>query len=196
MFVQLQAESKENYEMRTSRKSLVVMLAAVLGMVGAVRAQETTRINMGFASAKPTDLIDIPVTFSGSEGVQANSLLLHVSFPKDTLTYESVERALAAELADAEVKTTVADDKSDKTLGVVEVNVVGKTAIKPGIVAYVKFRVAKDAKKGEIKLGMLDSSAKGADGSPVELAKGDDGNVTLFNMDEEIPVIGCFFFTH
>jgi hypothetical protein len=63
-------------------------------------------------------------------------------------------------------------------------------------VAYIKFKVAKDAQKGELKLDLLDSSAKAADGKPVELAKGDSGSVTMFAIDEEIPVVGCFFFTH
>lgn len=174
----------------------LALALALLSSAAALRAQESTRINVGFASAKPTDQIDIPVTFSGGEGTQAASLTARVTFPKDILTFDTAERALAAELADAEVKATTADDKNDKSLGVLELTVAGKTPIKPGIVAYVKFKVSKDAKKGELKLDLLDSSAKAADGKPVELAKGDSGSVTLFGMDEEIPVVGCFFFTH
>src|SRR5688572_20867640 len=138
---------------------MVLMLVALMGAAGAVQAQESTRINVGFASAKPTDLIDIPVTFSGGESAQASSLAVQVSFPKEVLTYESVERALAAELADAEIKATVADDASDKSLAVVNVGIEGKSPIKPGIVAYVKFRVSKEAKKGEVQLKLLATSA-------------------------------------
>lgn len=173
------------------------MLAALLCWSGAMAlAQESTRVNVGFASAKPTDLIDIPVTFSGAEGAQAGNLVARINFPKALLAYENVERALAAELADAEVKAAISEDAADKAQGVIELTISGKTVIKPGIVAYMKFRVAKDAPKGEVPLKLLNAAAKAADGSPVQLAQGDDGNVTVFAMDEEIPVVGCFFFTH
>lgn len=184
--------------MRTSLALARVSAAALALAFGAaaVGAQESTRINVGFASAKPTDQIDIPITFSGGEGTQAGSLAARLSFPKTVLTYNSVERALAAELADAEVKATAADHASDKQLGVVDLTITGKSPIKPGIVAYVKFSASKDAQKGELKLDLIESSAKGADGNPVQLAKGDSGSVTMFGADEEIPVVGCFFFTH
>jgi hypothetical protein len=193
--------------MRTSKNSPVWKLSwiaqlgcslALLAMfsAGLLQAQESTRINVGFASAKPSDEIDIPLTFSGAEGSSANSLSAHVSFPSNILTFTTAERALAAELADAEVKATASPDKDNKELSVLDVNITGKSCIKPGIVAYMKFKVNKDAQKGELKLDLLDSSAKGCEDKPLELAKGDSGSVTLFNMDEEIPVVGCFFFTH
>ena len=193
--------------MRTSKNSPVLKLSgmarmgcslAVLTMlgVGLAHAQESTRVNVGFASAKPSDEIDIPLTFSGAEGTSANALTARVSFPSNILAFTTAERALAAELADAEVKATATPDKDNKDLSVLEVNITGKSCIKPGIVAYMKFKVAKDAKKGELKLDLVDSSAKGCEDKPLELAKGDSGSVTLFNMDEEIPVVGCFFFTH
>jgi len=190
--------------MRTSKNSPVANLSrlacslALLTLLspGRVQAQESTRVNVGFASAKPTDEIDIPLTFSGAEGATAGSIMARVGFPSNVLTFTTAERALAAELADAEIKATAAPDKDNKELGVLEVNITGKSPIKPGIVAYMKFRVSKDAKKGDLKLDLLESTAKAADGKPVEMAKGDSGSVTLFNMDEEIPVVGCFFFTH
>lgn len=187
--------------MRTVRISLTNWKAAIavlvlLGGAASLRAQDSTRINVGFASAKPTDQIDIPITFSGAEGTQAGTLAAKISYPKTVLSFTSVERALAAELADAEVKATAGDHGSDKNLGVVDLTITGKTPIKPGIVAYVKFNAAKDAQKGELELALLESTAKAADGGPVQLAKGDGGSVTMFGADEEIPVVGCFFFTH
>ena len=53
-----------------------------------------------------------------------------------------------------------------------------------------------DAKKGVIPLKMKGTKATKADGGPMQLAKGDDGEITIFALDEEIPVVGCFFFTH
>lgn len=188
--------------MRTRRNSPIAKLRLLggallaLAMLTGVARAEDTRVNVGFASAKPSDQIDIPITFSGPEGSTAGTLTARISYPSNVLTFDVAERALAAELADAEVKGTTTPDKSDKNLGVLEVNIVGKSAIKPGIVAYIKFKVSKEAKKGELKLDLLESSAKATDGKPVTLAKGDSGSVTMFNMDEEIPVVGCFFFTH
>src|SRR5689334_12750433 len=114
--------------MRTSKNSPVlklISLLAVLVVFGAVlaQAQESTRVNVGFASAKPSDEIDIPLTFSGPEGASAGTLIARVSFPGNILTFTTAERALAAELADAEVKAAATPDKDNKDLGVLDVTI-------------------------------------------------------------------------
>jgi hypothetical protein len=162
-------------------------------------AQESTndlKINIGIAAAKPGDPIDIPVTLSGGEGAQIGGAVIHVGYPTATFSFNDAERGLAVELADGQAKATVAQDKTDAKSSVIELALTGTSCIKPGILAYLKFQVSNDAKKSEVPLKLLDYKATGCQNAPLQLAKGDDGLITIFAIDEEIPVIGCFFFTH
>ncbi|HWP84327.1 MAG TPA: cohesin domain-containing protein [Terriglobia bacterium] len=154
------------------------------------------RVNVGIAAAKPGDPIDIPLTLSGGESGQIGSVVVHVGVPKKLLTYTEVERGLAVELADGEVTVATADDKSDSSQMVVDFSAKGKSCIKPGILGYLKFNVSTEAQKGDIALKLLGTEATACEGGPLQMAKGDDGQLTVFALDEEIPVIGCFFFSH
>jgi len=159
-------------------------------------AQGDVRINVGIAAAKPGDPIDIPLTLSGGENAAVGSVIVHLSYPKKLLAYTDLERGLAVELADGEVKATVADDKDDSSQTALEFTASGKSPIKPGILGYLKFNVSTDATKGVIVLKLKDTKATTAQGGNMQLAKGDDGQLTIFAVDEQIPVVGCFFFTH
>jgi cohesin domain-containing protein len=175
----------------------VAALLVLAATVAPARAQDNeVRINVGIAAAKPGDPIDIPMTLSGGEKTEVGSVALHVGVPKKLLTYTDMERGLAVELADGELKVAASDDKSDPSQTVLEVTASGKNPIKPGILGYLKFSVSNDAKKGVITLKLIDSKATAAAGGAFQLAKGDDGQLTIFAADEQIPVVGCFFFTH
>ena len=77
-----------------------------------------------------------------------------------------------------------------------EISVSSKTCVKAGILAYFSFQAAANTPKGEIPLKLVDYKATSCQGSPMQLANGDDGLITMFASEEEIPVLGCFFFTH
>ena len=182
------------------RRVTVVLTVAMLALgvaAAPLSAQDDVKVNVGIAAAKPGDPIDIPLTFSAGENTQAGSIVAHVAYPKDLLEYTDMERGLAVELADGEVKVTSKDDPVDSKLADLEFAATGKTCIKPGILGYLKFKVSTKAQKGVIDLKLKDAKATACQGgSDVQLAKGDDGQLTIFAIDEEIPVIGCFFFTH
>jgi len=172
-----------------------VILASYSARTAAAQEGEV-RVNVGIAAAKPGDPIDIPLTLSGGENTQVGSILLHVGIPKKVLTYTDMERGLAVELADGEMKVTTADDKADASQMLLEVSTTGKTCIKPGILGYLKFNVSTTAEKSVVNLKLNDSKATACPTGNFALAKGDDGQLTIFAIDETIPVVGCFFFTH
>ncbi len=116
-----------------------------------------------------------------------------ISFPKKALSLTKAELGLAGEQSQAEIKTEVKDDGSDPESARLEVSVTSKVQMKPGILAYLKFKVSEQATKSTVVLKLLDSKAEPAN---LEVAKGKDGEVTIFNLNEEIPVVGCFFFSH
>ena len=185
-----------------SRGAVAIAAAVLAGVALAARpaaAQDdnAVRINVGIAAAKPGDPIDIPLTLSGNENSSSGPITMHVTFPKKLMTYTDSERGLAVELAEGEFKATASDDKDDATQTVLDISAGAKTCIKPGILGYVKFSVADSAPKGIITLKVKDTKAeKCGGGGDMQLAKGDDGQLTIFAADETIPVVGCFFFTH
>lgn len=154
------------------------------------------RVNVGVSTAKPGDIIDIPITLSASDTVKVGTVIQTVSFPKKALSLTKAELGLAGEQSQAEIKTDVKDDSADATLSDLVATISSKGLMKPGILAYLKFKVATDATKGTVVLKVLDSKLMAEGGAPVEVAKGKDGEVTIFNANEEIPVVGCFFFSH
>jgi len=152
------------------------------------------RVNVGVSTAKPGDVIDIPITLSAADTVKVNTIVETVSFPKKVLSLTKTDLGLAGEQSQAEIKTDAKDGADENTDLVVTIS--SKELLKPGILAYLKFKVSPEAKKGTVVLKVLDSKVTANAGGNVEFAKGKDGEVTIFNLDEEIPVVGCFFFTH
>jgi hypothetical protein len=208
--------SGNRWAIRVSRHAASLMLALSIlvlpalswaqgkpaaGKGGAPPAQsalgpDQVRINVGVSTAKPTDIIDIPLTLSTPDVTKATSITETVSFPKDTLSLDKAELGLAGEQSQAEIKTDVKADSSNPAASQVVVTVSSKSPLKPGILAYMKFKVSDKAKKGTVVLKIVDSKADGAGGAALTAVKGKDGEVTIFNSDEEIPIVGCFFFSH
>lgn len=154
------------------------------------------RINVGVSTAKPEDIIDIPITLSAPDTAKIAKVVENIGIPKKILSLNKTELGLAGEQSQAEVKTDIKDDSSNPDQSNLEVTIAGKGQLKPGILVYLKFTVAATATKGVISLKVLDSKAIADGGGTVETAKGKDGEVNIFNKDEEIPVVGCFFFNH
>ena len=171
--------------------SLLVVSTFAFGQ--AAKKEPAVTVNVGISTAKPGDPIDIPVTLSGSGQAPMSSIVAEISFPKNALHFVRAEAGLAGEASEADVHGVLKDGGDDS---LIEVTIAAKRPIKFGILAYLKFRVSTEAKKGSVQLKMRSSKAATPDGQPVQLAKGKDGEVTVFNLDETIPQMGCFFFTH
>ncbi len=154
------------------------------------------RVNVGVSTAKPGDIIDIPITLSAPDTVKVNTVVQTLSFPKKVLSLTKTELGLAGEQSQAEIKTDTKDDSADENLSGLVVTISSKGLLKPGILAYLKFKVSPDAAKSTVVLKVLDSKLTAEGSGSVEVAKGKDGEVTIFNLNEEIPIVGCFFFSH
>jgi len=159
-------------------------------------AQQATTLNVGLSTAKPGDPVDIPLTLSGAETPRLGSITVEISFPKATLRFVRASAGLSGEMAEANVQGTVRDAPDVSGLSLLTVTITAKQPIKLGILAYLQFRVATDAPKGTVQL--RDQSLQGGslEREPQTLAKGRDGRVEIFERNEQIPLIGCFFFTH
>lgn len=181
------------------RSGLALLLAFALPAsipAASLAAQQVTTLNVGLSTAKPGDPVDIPLTLSGTETPRLSSITVEISFPKATLRFVRASAGLAGEMAEANVQGSVRDAPDVSGLSLLTVTITAKQPIKLGILAYLQFRVATDAPKGTVQL--RDQSLQGGnlDREPQTLAKGRDGRVEIFERNEQIPLIGCFFFTH
>jgi len=160
------------------------------------KGPEPVRVNVGVSTAKPGDFIDIPLTLSAPDQAKVGSVRETITFPKKTLSLKGEELGLAGEQSGAEIQADVKDSSEDAEFSRIDVTLSSKELLKPGILAYLKFQVAPDAKKGAIALKVLDFKASAPGGGTLEATKGKDGEITIFAANEEIPIVGCFFFTH
>jgi hypothetical protein len=185
---------------RSSRAALFplagLLALITLAAIPALAQDSGIRVNVGIAAAKPGDPIDIPLTLSGSADGLVGSLVVKVGVPKQILSYTGNERGLAVELAEGDLEVTTEDDKADSAQAITTFSAKGKSCIKPGILGYLKYAVSTSAQKSDVTLKLLSTDATACEGGAMQLAKGDDGQLTIFALDEQIPVVGCFFFTH
>ena len=124
------------------------------------------------------------------------SITLELTFPKDALHFVRGSAGLSGEMAEATVEGTLHDAPDVSGLSFLTVSINAKKPIKPGILAYIHFRVSTDAQKGMVQLKARSVEAQTLNGEPQPLATGRDGQIEVFGRDETIPLIGCFFFTH
>ena len=175
--------------------ALALLVSVWIAGVVPAGAQQPT-LNIGMSTAKPGDPVDIPVTISGAEQPQMGFIQLELTFPKETLHYVRGSAGLSGEMAGAAVEGKLRDAPDVPGLSILSVSIAAKQPIKPGILAYIHFRVSTDAQKGMAALKARSVEAKTLNGESQPLAKGRDGQVEVFARDETIPLIGCFFFTH
>ncbi len=175
----------------------VLAFAAVAWMAAGVPADaQGPTLNVGISTAKPGDPVDLPLTISGAEQAQMGSITVELTFPKSALHYVRASAGLSGEMAEATVEGAVRDAPDVSGLSFLTVTIKAKRPIKPGILAYVHFRVATDTPKGMVPLRARTVQAATLSSETQQLAKGRDGQVEVFERDETIPLIGCFFFTH
>ncbi|MGH9782621.1 MAG: cohesin domain-containing protein, partial [Terriglobia bacterium] len=193
----ISGRSQPSLRLLRSVLAALLVLSVPASMAAASQAaRQATTLNVGISTAKPGDPVDIPLTLSGTETPRLSSITVEISFPKATLRFVRASAGLAGEMAEASVQGTVRDAPDVSGLSLLTVTITAKQPIKLGILAYLQFRVATDTPKGMVQLRDQSLEGKSLDGGPLTLAKGRDGQVEVFDRNEQIPLIGCFFFTH
>ena len=174
--------------------SLFLLPSSALSQAG--KPSQPAVVNLGFAATLAGDTVDIPISLSAPETVKVFSVAKTISFPKKLLSLTKAELGLAGEQSHAEIKTSIAEDAGNSELSLLRLAISSKQPMKPGILADLKFKVSTAARKGTIALKVVDSKATTLGGAPLQMARGKDGVIGVFDTIEEMPVIGCFFFTH
>lgn len=173
----------------------VFLLGSLLFLPPSARSQ-AARLSVGVANTLAGDTVDIPIYLSAPDTIQVGSVVQTISFPKKLLSLTRAQLGLAAEQSQAELRTKTTDAGNNSDLSLVEIAISSKEPMKPGVLAYLKFKVSTAAREGTIPLKVMDLKAATVRGGPVQVAKGRDGEVAVFNTTEAMPAVGCFFFTH
>lgn len=176
---------------------LSVSLSAVPGWGQAARAPaQEAKVNIGAVAALAGDIVDVPLYFSAPDEVKIASLAATISFPRKSLSFTRAELGIMGQRSQAELETSTKDDRISPDLSLLEITISSKEPMKPGILTYLKFKVSVNATKGKFPLKLVNSKTASPSGDPVAMATGMDGAIAVYNTTEEMPLMGCFFFTH
>ena len=159
-------------------------------------AAPQVKVNLGTLPTLAGGTVDVPVYFSAPEAMKIASLTTTISFPRKLLSFTKAELGIMGQQSQAELQTGAKDDNTSADLSLLQLTVSSKESMKQGILAYLKFDVSVNATKGKIPLNLVDFKAVSSSGVPVSIAKGMDGAIEVYNTTEEMPVVGCFFFSH
>ena len=185
-----------NYGLRVAGGLLLLSLFTLptLTWSQAPKTDQRARVNVGAAPTLAGDTVDIPLTFSAPETTKIGSLAATLSFSKKLLAL--TKAVSAVEQSRSEIKTSTKDDSGNPELALLEITISSKEPMKPGVLGYLKFKVSPEARKGTLSLKVIASKATTESGRPLPMAKGQDGAIGVFDTTEEMPVTGCFFFSH
>jgi hypothetical protein len=163
----------------------------------------TTRVTLGSSSGTPGTLIVIPIYFTPAEGVNVGQLKLEVNFVSANLKFDKLERGIAAEMGNVDVKSSLKTAKNDKDLEVSTVTVEAgfpssetpKKGIPSGLLGYLTMRIADTGRPANITLRASAEGTELGSNKPVQNLRAIDAQVEVL-APGTMPLITCFFFTH
>jgi hypothetical protein len=156
---------------------------------------------LGGTEGTPGEVVVVPIYFTPPQGVQVGSLKIVVNFVSANLKYDKLERGIAAEMADAEVKgdlTTAknANDVEESTLTVLaSAPATGNASIPSGLLAYISLHLQETARPANITLRTKVEAAELKSNKSLDQVRSADGTVEVIAPGSE-PLVACFFFTH
>jgi hypothetical protein len=159
---------------------------------------ESTTLTIGEQTGVPGAPVVVPLTLAAPDAVKPGTIEIRVTFPKATLTFTKVEPSGLALGASATIETTVGKgpDAASSTLVATiatPADPAERKALAPGLLAYIGFTIAKDAKPGTVPLKLTTTvRTADAEAKPVAPVSAVNGKVTVTAP----PVISCFFYMH
>jgi hypothetical protein len=146
-------------------------------------------------SAPPDAQVVLPLALSVREGTRVGEVEIRVGFPGTLLSFVSIERSGLAVAADAELRSEVGKGSSEGTSVLhATISTAGKSRqpLPDGPIAYVTFRIAKEAKPGSsIPLGH-EATVRAPDGGAVAPVVATPAEVKV----SEAPPPACVFYMH
>lgn len=163
-------------------------------------AKKFTRITISNGSGESGMPVVLPVYFTPQEGVQVGHLKISVTFVSANLKFEKVERGLAAEISNIDLKNDLKLGKNDKGVETSTVTMETsstespKEGIRSGVLAYITLKLTETARPATISL-RTEVEAKDLKSKAVGNLKVAESKVQVFAPGTQ-PQLTCFFFSH
>lgn len=161
-----------------------------------IDTKTTTRITLGSSSGTPGTSVVVPIYFTPAEGVEAGHLKVEVTFVSANLKFDKVERGIAAEMGDVDLKDELKTAKNDQGVetSTLQVEASAKKAIPAGLLGYITMKINESGRPANITLR---ASAEGSDlnSKPITKLRAFDAQVEVLAPGTQ-PAVACFFFSH
>lgn len=161
-----------------------------------IDTKTTTRVTLGSSSGTPGTSVVVPIYFTPAEGVEVGGLKVEVVFVSANLKFDKVERGIAAEMGDVDLKDELKIGKNDKGVetSTLVVQASAKKAIPAGLLGYITMKINETGRPANINLR---ASAEGKDlaSKPVTKLRAFDAQVEVLAPGTQ-PAVACFFFSH
>jgi hypothetical protein len=173
-------------------------------------SQQVSRVSIGSIKGMPGASVMVPLTFNADPGKPLRSLIVDIEYVSNSLVFQKATPGIGAELANAKIETTLSElQPDDKGLKHSRLRLTAslpeppsKDGLPSGVLAYLLFRLAEEAKPFAIRLVPTVSSAEDI-GTPPKKVTGigtEAGQVAVEDpqaiYDRLAPQVACFFFTH
>ena len=166
-------------------------------------AQKFTRVMLKNADATPGQPVVVPIYFTPAEGVAVGHLKIAITFVSVNMKFLKMERGIAAEISDIELKSDVKVSKNDKgvetsTLMIETANSSSeppKEGIHDGLLAYMTLKLSDTARPAVIKLNIVAEAKELGSNKPVKNLQTSEAQVEVF-APGTMPAVSWFFFSH
>ncbi len=190
--------------MRSFARSLVLIaaFAVVVFAQQATRAPQqksgdsrnTPKLTLGDSDGSPGGSIVVPIYFAPAEGVAAGEIKLDVSFVSRNLKYSRINRGIAAESGNVDVRAELKEGKNDKGLEISTLRITasipspkpGQKGIPAGLLGYLTLLVNEKAGPANITLRTSGEAAE------LGLDRLDQGVPARPRLDEDPHLPGPF----
>jgi len=155
---------------------------------------ETPTVFLAAQQVLPGTQAYVTVMATGVQALDLTLLEQWIEFPKDKLVFVSARSAIAADLAEAEVKSDL--ETKDQT-GILHIVVKGKRPIPDGPVAEVTFNVPISVAE-QVVILKHKADGSGTDGKKLAELVVQGGEVKISKVPVEKPpaIMSCFFYMH
>ena len=207
--------------MRKGIQKLVVFWLTVVGALLLVPSQlraaamqsdseQVPRVSLAEINGNPGAKVMMPLSLTPDPKNPLRSLTVDIEYVSNSLIFQKASRGLAAELANADIQTSLTEGKpDDKGLKRARLRITAslpepnpKNGLPHGLLAYLLFQISQDAKPFLITLTPTVVSANDLSTPPKAVANvgAKPGVVSVESLDATYdrlaPAVACFFFTH
>ena len=162
-----------------------------------------TRVSLGSVSGVAKTQVMVPLYLTPDPpGMKVGSISATIGFETKAVSFVKVEKGFLLDGVNADFEAEIQQDANspDKSLLHLEVATQGaeRKALREGLIVSLIFRVNDDAPDGTVvDLAIEQVGAKGIDAPPtaIEPLSAEGGTIEVI-LEDALPYVGCFFFTH